>query len=101
MTRSTRENTTFGGREAARKEESEGTSYSNQSSQQQEWSSHPGQLFDQIIQEYSFAQQQLKQELRKLGLDPDDDWCEASFSNGLDWQIVEAFMSVVHEFRDF
>ena len=101
MTRLTWENTTFGGSEAARREESEGTSYSNQSLQQEEWSSHPGQLFDQISQEYSFAHQRLEQELRQLGLDPDDDWCEASFSNGLDQRIVEAFMSVVHEFRDF
>ena len=101
MTRSTRENTTFGGREAARREESETTSHSNQSLKQQEWSSHPGQLFAQITQEYSFAQQQLEQELRQLGLDPDDDWCEASFSKGLDGQVVAAFMSVVHEFRDF
>ena len=101
MTRSTRENTTFGGREAARREESEATSHSNQSLQQQEWSSHPGQLFAQIIQEYSFAQHRLEQELRKLGLDPDDDWCEVSASDGLDQQIVEAFVSVVHEFRDF
>ena len=101
MTHSTRENTTFGGREAARREESEATSHSNQSLQQQEWSSHPGQLFAQIIQEYSFAQHRLEQELRKLGLDPDDDWCEVSASDGLDQQIVEAFVSVVHEFRDF
>ena len=101
MTRSTRENTTFGGREAARREESEATSHSYQSLQQQEWSSHPGQLFDQITRQHSFAQPRLEQELRQLGLDPDDDWCEVSFSNGLDQQIVEAFMSVVHEFRDF
>lgn len=101
MTRSTRENRTFGGREAARREESEATSYSNQSLQQEEWSSHPGQLFDQITQQHSFAQRQLEQELRKLGLDPDDDWCEVSFSNGLDRQIVQAFMSVVNEFRNF
>mgnify|MGYP001368663113 CR=1 FL=1 len=101
MTRSTRENTTFGGREAARREESEATTYSNQSLQQQEWSSHPGQLFDQITQQYSFAQHRLEQELRQLWLDPDDDWCEVSFSNGLDRQIVEAFMSVVEEFREF
>ena len=103
MTRSTRGNTTFGGREAARREESEGTSYSNQSLQEEEWSSDPGQLFDQVTQRYEqgFARQQLEEELRKLGLEPDDDWCEASFSNGLDQQIVEAFMSVVHEFRDF
>ena len=101
MTRSTRENTTFGGREAARKEESEATPYSNQNLQQEEWSSHPGQLFAQIIQQYSFAQQQLEQELRKLGLDPDDDWCEVSFSNGLDSQVVKAFMSVADEFRDY
>ena len=64
MTRSTRENATFGGREAARREESEGTSYSNQSSQQQEWSSHPGQLFKQITQQHSFAQHRLERELR-------------------------------------
>ena len=101
MTHSTRENTTFGGREAARREESEATSHSNQSLQQQEWSSHPGQLFAQIIQEYSFAQHRLEQELRKLGLDPDDDWCEVSFSNGLDSQVVKAFMSVADEFRDY
>ena len=101
MTRSTRENTTFGGREAARREESETTSHSNQSLQQQEWSSHPGQLFGQITEQHSFAKPQLEQELRQLGLDPDDDWCEVSFSNGLDQQILEAFMSVVHEFRDF
>ena len=101
MTRSTRGNKTFGGREAARREESEANSYSNQSLQQQEWSSHPGQLFAQIIQQYSFAQHQLEQELRQLGLDPDEDWCEVSASNGLDRQIVEALMSVVHEFRDF
>ena len=101
MTRSTRENTTFGGREASRREESETTSHSNQSLQQQEWSSHPGQLFRQITQQHSFAQRQLEQELRQLGLDPDDDWCEVSASDGMDQQIVEAFMSVVHEFRDF
>ena len=103
MTRSTRENTTFGGREAARKEESETTSHSNPSLQEEEWSSHPGQLFDQVTQRYKqgFARQQLEVELRKLGLDPDDDWCAASFSNGLDRKVVEAFMSVVHEFRDF
>ena len=101
MTRSTRENTSFGGREASRREGSERTSHSNQSLQQKEWSSHPGQLFAQITRQHSFAQQQLEQELRRLGLDPDDDWCEASFSNGLDRQIVEAFMSVVDEFRDF
>ena len=101
MTHSTRENTTFGGREAARREESEATSHSNQSLQQQEWSSHPGQLFDQITQQYSFAQQQLEQELRKLGLDPDGDWCEVSFSNGLDSQVVKAFMLIVDEFRKF
>ena len=101
MTRSTRKNTTFGGREAARGEESEATRYSNQSLQQEEWSSHPGQLFAQIIQQHSFAQHRLEQELRRLGLDPDDEWCEASFSNGLDRQVVEAFMSVVHEFRNF
>ena len=101
MTRSTRENTTFGGREAATGEESEATSLSNQSLQQQEWSSHPGQLFAQITQQYGFAHHRLERELRKLGLDLDDDWCEVSFSNGLDGQIVEAFMSVVDEFRDF
>jgi DNA-binding MarR family transcriptional regulator len=101
MTHSTRENTTFGGREEATREESEATSYSNQSLQQEEWSSHPGQLFAQIIQQYSFAQRQLEQELRRLGLDPDDDWCEVSFSNGLDGQVVAAFMSVVDAFRDF
>ena len=91
----------FGGREAARGEESEATRYSNQSLQQEEWSSHPGQLFAQIIQQHSFAQHRLEQELRRLELDPDDEWCEASFSNGLDRQVVEAFMSVVHEFRNF
>ena len=35
MTRSTRENTTFGGSEAARREESEATSYSNQTFQEE------------------------------------------------------------------
>ena len=101
MTHSTWENTTFGGREAARREESEATTCSNQSLQQQEWSSHPGKLFDQITQQYSFAQQQLERELRRLGLDPDGDWCEVSASDGLDRQIVEAFVSIVREFRDF
>jgi len=101
MTRPTWENATFGGREAARSEESEAISLSNQSLQQQEWSSHPGQLFAQITTQYSFAQQQLEQELRRLGLDPDDDWCEASFSNGRDGHVVAAFMSLVHEFRNF
>jgi DNA-binding MarR family transcriptional regulator len=103
MTHSTRENTTFGGREASRREESEATSDSNQSLQEEEWSSDPGQLFDQVTQRYTqgFARQQLEGELRKLGLEPDDDWRAASFSKGLDQQIVEAFMSVVHEFRDF
>jgi len=101
MTHSTRENTTFGGREAARREESEANSLSNQSLQQEEWSSHPGQLFAQITQQYSFAQQQLEQELRQLGLDPDDEWCEVSSSNGLDGRVVAAFMSVVHEFRNY
>lgn len=103
MTRSTWENPTFGGSEAARREESEGTSYSNQSLQEEVWSSDPGQLFDQVTQRYTqgFARQQLEGELRKLGLEPDDDWRAASFSKGLDQQVVEAFMSVVHEFRDF
>ena len=68
---------------------------------EQEWSSHPGQLFAQITQQYSFAQQQLERELRQLGLEPDGDWCEVSFSNGLDGQIVAAFMSVVEAFREF
>ena len=109
MTHSTRENTTFGGREAARREESEAArreeneaiSLSYQSLQQREWSSHPGQLFDQITQQYSFSQQQLEQALRRLGLDPDGDWCEVSASDGLDSQIVKAFMLIVDEFREF
>ena len=101
MTHSTRENTTFGGREAARREESEATSYSYQNLQEKEWSSHPGQLFDQITQQYSFVQQQLEQELRRLKLDPDDDWCEVSFSSGLDSQVAAAFISVVEGFREF
>ena len=88
----------FGGREVR------GARKARQRSQQPkpstaEWSSHSGQLFKQITQQYSFAQHRLEQELRKLGLDPDDDWCEVSFSNGLDHQVVAAFMSVVDEFR--
>ena len=101
MTRPTWENTTFGGREAARREESEANSLCSESLQQEEWSSHPGQLFKQITQRYSFAQQQLEQALRRLGLNPNDDWCEVSFSKGLDRQVVEALMAVVDEFRDF
>ncbi len=101
MTRSTRGNTTFGGSEAARREESEATTYSNQRLQQEEWSSHPGQLFDEIIQQFSFAQHRLERELRRLGLDPDGDWCEVSFSDGLDSQVVKAFMLIANEFREF
>jgi len=101
MTHSTWENTTFGGREAARREESEAISYSSQSLQQQEWSSQPGQLFDQITQQYGFAHRQLEEELRRLGLDPDDDWCEVSYFNGLNGKVVAAFMSVVDGFRNF
>ena len=101
MTRSTRANTTFGGREAARREESEATSHSNQSLQQQEWSSHPGQLFAQITQEWSSAQPHLERELQTLGLDPDGDWCDVSFSNGLDGQVVAAFLAVFDAFRNF
>jgi len=101
MTRSTRENTTFGGREAARREESETTSHSNQSLQQQEWSSHPGQLFGQITQKWSSARSHLERELRKLDLDPAADWCNASFTNGNDRQVVEGFMAVVEGFSDF
>ena len=101
MTRSTWENATFGGSEAARREESEAISYSSQSLQQQEWSSQPGQLFDQITQQYGFAHRQLEEELRRLGLDPDDDWCEVSYFNGLNGKVVAAFMSVVDGFRNF
>ena len=103
MTRSTWENTTFGGSEAARREESEATSYSNQTLQEEVWSSDPGQLFDQVTQRYTqgFARQQLEGELRKLGLEPDDDWRAASSSKGLDRQVVKGFMSVIDEFRDF
>ena len=103
MTRLTWENMTFGGSEAARREESEATSYSNQTFQEEVWSSDPGQLFDQVTQRCTqgFARQQLEGELRKLGLEPDDDWRAASFSKGLDRQVVKGFMSVIDEFRDF
>ena len=101
MTRPTRENRTFGGREAARREERETTSHSNQSLQQQQWSSHPGQLFAEITQEWSNAEPHLERELQKLGLDPDGDWCETSFSNGLDSRVVEVFTATIDGFRAF
>ena len=101
MTHSTRENTTFGGREAVRREEGEVVSFSSQEFQQEEWSSDPGRLFDQVTEEYGFARGQLEGELRRLGLDPDGDWCEVSLANGLDGEVVKAFMVVVHAFRDF
>ena len=101
MTRPTWENTSFGGREAARREESEANSLSSESRQQEEWSSHPGQLFAEITQEWSSAQPHLERELQKLGLDPDGDWCEVSNSNGLDGQVVAAFVAVTDQFRDF
>ena len=86
-----------------RREEGEVVSFSSQDLQQEEWSSDPGQLFDEITQRYEqgFARRQLEEALRRLGLDPDGDWCEASFNDGLDGQVVAAFMSVVHEFRNF
>ena len=102
IARSTRA-TTFGGREAARSEESEQQSVFNQSLQEEEWSSDPGQLFDQVTQRYTqgFARQQLEEELRKLGLELTVTGVLRRSSKGLDQQVVEAFMSVVHEFRDF
>ena len=101
MTHSTWEITTFGGREAVRREESEATTYSKQSLHAEEWSSHPGQLFDQITHKWSRARPHLERELQKLGLDPEGDWCDASFNSGLDRQVTRAFMLIVDGFREF
>lgn len=101
MTHSTWENTAFGGSEAARREGSEATTCSSQRLQEEEWSSHPEQLFNQITQKWSSARSHLERELRKLDLDPAADWCNASFTSGNDRQVVEGFMAVVEGFSDF
>lgn len=101
MTRSAWENTTSGGREAVRREESEGVSSSYQSLEQEHWSHEPRQLFRQVAERWQNVRPHLERELRNLGLDPDGDWAGASASSGLDGKVAEAFMSVVEGFQEF
>lgn len=101
MIQGIRKNSSFGVREAVRREAGDVVSSSSQDLQQENWLSDLGRLFDQITDRYSFARRQLEEALCRLRLDPHDDWCETSCCDGLNEQVAEAFVVVVDGFREF